>query len=56
MLSLLDKLPIGGGDGSAFTSLTVENMRRFNQQTPDAPGVKYFSWGAIFEPGLLDPF
>ena len=56
MLAFLDMLPIGGGDGKAFGSLTIENMRLFNEQTPDAPGVQYFSWGAVFEPGLLDPF
>lgn len=31
-------------------------MKKFNEETPDAPGVQYFSWGAEFEPGLLDPF
>lgn len=29
-------------------------MEKFNEETPDAPGVQYFSWGAEFEPGLLD--
>lgn len=56
MLAFLDLLPNGGGDGKAFISLTVDNMRIFNEQTPDAPGVQYFSWGATFSPGLLDPF
>ncbi|OCH94719.1 alpha/beta-hydrolase [Obba rivulosa] len=54
VLSLLDMLPNGGGDGKAFEFLTVENMRKFNDQTPDVPGVKYFSWGAVYEPGLID--
>ncbi|KAJ6627108.1 hypothetical protein B0H10DRAFT_1995463 [Mycena sp. CBHHK59/15] len=36
VLSLLDLLPNGGGDGAAFESLT------------------YFSWGATYEPGLID--
>ncbi|KAI0803326.1 Alpha/Beta hydrolase protein [Irpex lacteus] len=54
VLSLLDLLPNGGGDGKAFEFLTVENMRRFNEETPDVPGVKYFSWGAVYEPGLID--
>jgi triacylglycerol lipase len=49
-------LPNGGGDGKAFDSLTVESMRKFNEETPDVEGVKYFSWGAVFEPGLLDAF
>ena len=54
VLSLLDLLPNGGGDGKAFEFLTVENMKKFNEQTPDVPGVKYFSWGATYEPGLID--
>ncbi|EMD41945.1 hypothetical protein CERSUDRAFT_110499 [Gelatoporia subvermispora B] len=54
VLSLLDLLPNGGGDGKAFEFLTVENMRKFNEETPDVPGVKYFSWGAVYEPGLID--
>ncbi|KAI9461182.1 Alpha/Beta hydrolase protein [Russula earlei] len=53
-LSLLDMLPIGGGDGSAFSCLTLEAMREFNEQTHDVPGVKYFSWGAVYSPGLID--
>ncbi|KAI0066489.1 alpha/beta-hydrolase [Artomyces pyxidatus] len=53
-LSLLDMLPNGGGDGAAFSSLTIEAMREFNERTPDVPGVKYFSWGAVYEPGLID--
>jgi triacylglycerol lipase len=47
-------LPNGGGDGSAFECLTVTAMREFNEQTPNAPGVKYFSWGAEYNPGLID--
>ncbi|KAH8099385.1 alpha/beta-hydrolase [Cristinia sonorae] len=54
VLSLLDLLPNGGGDGQAFEALTVENMRKFNEQTPDVPGVKYFSWGAVYDPGMID--
>lgn len=54
VLSLLDLLPNGGGDGKAFEFLTVENMRKFNEETPDVPGVKYFSWGAVYDPGLID--
>lgn len=54
VLSLLEMLPNGGGDGTAFEFLTLDNMRRFNEDTPDAPGVKYFSWGAWYEPGLID--
>ncbi|KAF8632986.1 hypothetical protein AX15_001583 [Amanita polypyramis BW_CC] len=54
VISLLDLLPNGGGDGKAFECLTVEHMHKFNDETPDVPDVKYFSWGAIYEPGLID--
>ncbi|KAI0080365.1 alpha/beta-hydrolase, partial [Panus rudis PR-1116 ss-1] len=54
--SLLNWLPIGDGDGNAFEFLTTTNMRRFNEETPNDPDVKYFSWGAMYEPGLLDPW
>ncbi|PFH54833.1 hypothetical protein AMATHDRAFT_362 [Amanita thiersii Skay4041] len=54
VLSLLDLLPNGGGDGKAFECLTVEHMRQFNEETPDVGGIKYFSWGARYEPGLID--
>ncbi|KAJ3493422.1 hypothetical protein NLJ89_g11024 [Agrocybe chaxingu] len=54
VLSLLDLLPNGGGDGKAFECLTLASMRRFNEETPDVEGVKYFSWGAVYEPGLID--
>lgn len=54
VLSLLDLLPNGGGDGKAFESLTIESMRQFNEDTPDVKGVQYFSWGAVYEPGLID--
>ncbi|KAF7306756.1 hypothetical protein MIND_00467300 [Mycena indigotica] len=54
VLSLLDLLPNGGGDGKAFQSLTLEAMRQFNEETPDVPDVRYFSWGATYQPGLID--
>ncbi|KAG5651609.1 hypothetical protein H0H81_008069 [Sphagnurus paluster] len=54
ILSLLDLLPNGGGDGKAFECLTLESMRKFNEDTPDVEGVRYFSWGAMYEPGLID--
>ena len=54
VLSLLDMLPNGGGDGKAFEFLTTENMKKFNEDTPDVEGVKYFSYGAEYEPGLID--
>lgn len=54
VLSLLDMLPNGGGDGKAFEFLTLENMKKFNEHTPDVEGVQYFSYGAEYEPGLID--
>ncbi|KAH7930541.1 alpha/beta-hydrolase [Leucogyrophana mollusca] len=54
VISLLDLLPNGGGDGKAFECLTIDSMRAFNEQTPDVDGVRYFSWGAVYEPGLID--
>ena len=53
-VALLDLLPNGGGNGKAFESLTIESMRKFNEETPDDPDVKYFSWGASYDPGLID--
>jgi triacylglycerol lipase len=40
LLSFLDLLPNGGGDGKAFEFLTVGSMAQFNEETPDVPGVK----------------
>ncbi|KAH7885954.1 alpha beta-hydrolase [Phlebopus sp. FC_14] len=54
VLSLLDLLPNGGGDGKAFECLTREAVEEFNRTTPDAKDVRYFSWGAEYEPGLID--
>jgi triacylglycerol lipase len=54
VLSLLDMLPNGGGSGAAFEALTRPNMKRFNEETPNVEGVHYFSWGAWYEPGLID--
>ena len=47
-------LPNGGGDGKAFEFLTTENMKKFNENTPDVEGVQYFSYGAEYDPGLID--
>ncbi|KAG9314213.1 Alpha/Beta hydrolase protein [Chiua virens] len=54
VLTLLELLPNGGGDGKAFECLTREAMSEFNDNTPDVEGVRYFSWGAEYEPGLID--
>ncbi|KAK0465008.1 Alpha/Beta hydrolase protein [Desarmillaria tabescens] len=53
-LQFLDMLPNGGGDGKAFEFLTLENMRRFNEEVKDVDGVQYFSWGAVYDPGFVD--
>ncbi|ORX36325.1 Alpha/Beta hydrolase protein [Kockovaella imperatae] len=49
------KLP-AGGDGSAFNALGTKSMAQFNSEVLDSPQVKYYSWGASFDPGLLDTF
>ncbi|KAG6381025.1 Alpha/Beta hydrolase protein [Boletus reticuloceps] len=54
VLALLELLPNGGGDGKAFECLTREAMKEFNDNTPDVEGIRYFSWGAEYEPGLID--
>jgi hypothetical protein len=54
VLAVLGLLPNGGGDGKAFEALTVDSMQKFNEETPDVEGVRYFSWGAVYEPGLID--
>ncbi|GHJ89783.1 hypothetical protein NliqN6_6185 [Naganishia liquefaciens] len=56
-LSLLDSLKLpNGGDGMAFEALGSKSMESFNDECPDDPDVRYFSWGASFEPGYLDTF
>lgn len=49
------KLP-QSGDGSAFNALGTRSMRVFNSEVIDREDVRYYSWGASFEPGLLDTF
>lgn len=56
LVSFLEYLPNGGGDGKAFEMLTVERMKEFNELVKDVDGVKYFSWGASYMPGLVDAF
>ncbi|KAI6026913.1 Alpha/Beta hydrolase protein [Pisolithus microcarpus] len=55
-ISLLQLFPFGGGDGKGFECLTLEAMEEFNRNTPDVEGVRYFSWGAEYHPGLFDTF
>lgn len=54
LLTMLELLPNGGGDGTAFSCLTLAEMAKFNENVPNVPDVKYFSWGAVYEPGLID--
>lgn len=54
VLTLLELLPNGSGDGKAFECLTPEAMEKFNKNTPDMDDVRYFSWGAEYEPVLFD--
>ncbi|KAH8921409.1 alpha/beta-hydrolase, partial [Atractiella rhizophila] len=46
----------GEGGGAAFEALTTSRMARFNVETPDMPGVKYYSYGAEFTAGWSSPF
>jgi triacylglycerol lipase len=42
LVSFLEYLPNGGGDGKAFEGLTREAMRKFNEEVKDADGVAYY--------------
>ncbi|KAI5479772.1 hypothetical protein MNV49_002584 [Pseudohyphozyma bogoriensis] len=55
IFSLLGAVGIPGG-GKAFYDLTTEKMQRFNDETPDDPNVKYFSYGAEFRPSWSNVF
>jgi triacylglycerol lipase len=43
------------GDGAAFDALTTKNMAAFNEKVTDDPNVKYYSYGAAFEPSYVRP-
>nr|CRX79020.1 hypothetical protein ls5930a1_00072 [Leucosporidium scottii] len=55
LLNLMSTVGVPGG-GKAFDDLTTTKMARFNDETPDDPKVKYFSYGAEFEPGWSNVF
>lgn len=55
LLSIMSTLGVPGG-GRAFDNLTTTNMAKFNDETPDKEGVRYFSYGAQFEAGWSNPF
>jgi triacylglycerol lipase len=48
-------LVLSGIPHQAFYDLTVEHCQAFNEQTPDAPGVRYFSVAGQFRPTWLMP-
>ncbi|KAJ8095022.1 lipase 2 [Marasmius tenuissimus] len=52
--SLINLAPAGDGDGQAFVSLSTNKAREFNMKTVDRPGVRYFSYGCCFSPGIID--
>ena len=57
LLALVESLGLPQtGDGSAFGALETQAMKVFNSEILDREDVKYYSWGASFEPGLLDTF
>jgi triacylglycerol lipase len=45
-----------GMNVDGFRDLRPEVCRRFNSQTPDQPGVRYFSFGGDVQPSHLTPF
>ncbi|PWN45325.1 alpha/beta-hydrolase [Ceraceosorus guamensis] len=51
-LALVKALSIPGG-GGAFKQLQLGPMQKFNEATPNVDGVKYFSYGAAFQPGMF---
>ncbi|KAK4703384.1 triacylglycerol lipase, partial [Phenoliferia sp. Uapishka_3] len=53
LMGVMAKLGIQAG---AFNDLTTSKMVRFNEETPDDPNVKYFSYGAEFAPGWSNVF
>ncbi|KAL8279855.1 hypothetical protein RQP46_007705 [Phenoliferia psychrophenolica] len=54
--ALLGVMSSIGVKAGAFDDLTTTKMKRFNEETPDDPKVKYFSYGAEFEPGWSNVF
>ncbi|OXG46103.1 triacylglycerol lipase [Cryptococcus neoformans] len=57
LLGLLETMRLPqSGDGSAFSALGTNSMKEFNTEVVDSEDVKYYSWGASFNPGLLDTF
>ncbi|BGP07373.1 lipase 2 [Rhodotorula toruloides] len=55
LLNTMKALGVPGG-GKAFDDLTTTKMARFNEETPDDPSVRYFSFSAEFTPSWSNPF
>ncbi|KAG9112437.1 hypothetical protein FRC07_007916 [Ceratobasidium sp. 392] len=51
---LMNMVPFGDGDGQGIVSLSTKACSEFNKNTPDVPGVRYFSYGCSFSPGPVD--
>lgn len=57
VLSMLDVIRLPNqGDGQAFDALSTRAMKVFNLDVQDDPDVKYYSWGAKFEPSYFNTF
>ncbi|WWD16675.1 hypothetical protein CI109_101105 [Kwoniella shandongensis] len=57
MVGLIEMLGLPqSGDGTAFNALRTQAMKEFNAEVLDREDVKYYSWGATIDPGLLDTF
>ena len=54
--ALLGVMASIGLRAGAFDDLTTTKMRKFNDETPNDPSVKYFSYGAEFTPGWSNAF
>jgi triacylglycerol lipase len=52
---LLLTLEALGLNVDGFRDCQTGNCRTFNEQTPDAPGVRYFSYGAAVTPARVTP-
>src|SRR5262249_7325484 len=53
---LLVALEAVGLNVDGFRDCKLEVCRAFNDQTPDRPGVRYFSFGGEVQPARLTPF
>lgn len=57
VLSMLDVIRLPNqGDGQAFDALSTRAMKVFNFDVVNDPDVKYYSWGAKFEPSYFNTF